>query len=50
MDVGNLYHILKSLTYFDDAEQEPMPVMRAPFNWSTCKSFFIREAASVILN
>ncbi len=25
--ISFLYHLLKSLTYFDDAEQEPMPKM-----------------------
>ncbi|MCF7838769.1 MAG: nucleotidyl transferase AbiEii/AbiGii toxin family protein [Candidatus Marinimicrobia bacterium] len=46
----NLYHILKSLTYFEDAEQEPMPVMRQPLDWAKCRSFFIREAAALILD
>jgi hypothetical protein len=45
----NVYHILKSLTYFKDAEQEPMPDMRKPFNWTKCKSFFVREAGTIIL-
>ena len=45
----NTYHILKSLTYFDDAEAEPMPRMRVPFDWDECKAFFIREARSIVL-
>ena len=45
----NTYHILKSLTYFDDAEGEPMPDMLEPFNWKECKAFFIREAHAIIL-
>jgi len=45
----NTYHILKSLTYFDDAEAEPMPQMRVPFDWSECKAFFIREARAIML-
>lgn len=45
----NAYHILKSLTYFDDAEAEPMPRMLVPFKWKECKSFFIREAHAIIL-
>lgn len=45
----NTYHILKSLTYFEDAEKEPMPVMLEPFNWKECKAFFIREAQALIL-
>jgi hypothetical protein len=45
----NTYHILKSLTYFDDAESEPMPDMLEPFNWRECKAFFVREAHSIVL-
>jgi len=46
---ANVYHLLKSLTYFEDAEKEPMPVMLEPFNWKECKSFFTREAQLLIL-
>ena len=45
----NVYHIAKSLTYFDDAESEPMPRMLVPFKWNDCKKFFVREAHAVIL-
>lgn len=45
----NTYHILKSLTYFDDAESEPMPRMLVPFNWDECKAFFVRQARAIIL-
>jgi hypothetical protein len=45
----NTYHILKSLTYFADAEAEPMPRMRVPFDWKKCKSFFEREAYAIVL-
>jgi hypothetical protein len=45
----NTYHILKSLTYFDDAEREPMPDMRTPFQWEECKAFFVREARNVVM-
>lgn len=45
----NVYHILKSLTYFVDAETEPMPVMLEPFNWEECKAFFVRAAHAIIL-
>lgn len=33
-------HILKSLTYFEDAEQEPMPDLLAPLDWSAVTRFF----------
>ncbi|MDA3927231.1 MAG: nucleotidyl transferase AbiEii/AbiGii toxin family protein [Kiritimatiellae bacterium] len=45
----NTYHILKSLTYFEDAEKEPMPRMLVPFDWEECKSFFIRQARAIVL-
>ncbi len=45
----NTYHILRSLTYFEDAEKEPMPQMLVPFNWTECKAFFIREARAIVL-
>ncbi len=36
----NIVHILKSLTYFNDAEKDPMPKMLKPANWKEIKSFF----------
>jgi hypothetical protein len=45
----NSYHVLKSLTYFDDAEREPMPRMLEPFDWRECKGFFVREAHALVL-
>lgn len=45
----NTYHILKSLTYFEDAEEEPPPEMLEPFDWDECKAFFVREAHSIVL-
>ena len=35
-------HVLKSLTYFEDAEQEPMPDMLVPLAWDEVKQFFYR--------
>jgi hypothetical protein len=45
----NTYHILKSLTYFDDAESEPMPQMLVPFDWNECKALFVRTARAIVL-
>lgn len=45
----NTYTILKSLTYFDDAEKEPMPRMLVPFVWEECKAYFVRVAHSIVL-
>lgn len=46
---ANAYHILKSLTYFADAEKEPMPKMLVPFDWKECKKLFLREAQALVL-
>ncbi len=45
----NTYHVLMSLTYFEDAEREPMPKMLEPFDWTECKNFFVREAHAIVL-
>ncbi len=40
----NYYHVLKSLTFFEDAEQEPSPQMimyGEDWNWETLKLFFL---------
>ncbi len=39
----NRAHLLKSLTYFVDAEQEPFPDMLVPLEWSAVTQYFIRE-------
>lgn len=43
----NLVHVRKSLTYFADAEQEPMPDMLVPISWDGIKQFFLREARNL---
>ncbi len=43
----NLLHIKKSLTYFDDADAEPMPKMLKPLDWKEVKSFFSNEAGRI---
>jgi hypothetical protein len=39
----NTYHLLKSLVYFADAEEEPMPKMIRPVEWETVKEFLVVE-------
>lgn len=39
----NRIHVLKSLTYFEEAEKEPMPDMLANFSWDEVKQFFLKE-------
>ena len=44
----NQLHILKSLTFFEDAEKDPMPHMLAPVAWSEVKGFFEREVSPLL--
>jgi hypothetical protein len=44
----NNVHILKSLTYFADAELEPMPHMLVPLSWDTVKRFFTSEVPKLL--
>lgn len=39
----NVLHLLKGLTYFADADAEPMPKMLEDLNWDDVKSFFTGE-------
>jgi len=39
----NKFHLIKSLTYFRDAEEEKMPKMFVEVNWAEIKRFFERE-------
>ena len=45
----NPYQVVLSLTYFDDAEAEPMPRILRSFDWAECKGFFLREARALVL-
>jgi len=38
----NRYHLLKSLTWFEDAEEEPMPTMLAPLTWDQVRSGIVQ--------
>lgn len=40
------YHILKSLTYFEDADGEPDPIMLKPWSWEKIKDYFTTEAVT----
>jgi hypothetical protein len=42
------YHRLRALTYFEDAEQEPMPDLLVPFDWEEAKRFFTAEATRLL--
>lgn len=43
----DLYHFVRSLTYFVDAEREPEPVMLIPADWQEIKAFFVLSARKV---
>ena len=40
----NMLHVLKSLTYFEETEQDPMPEMLVSLSWEEVKQFFLHEA------
>jgi len=44
---SNLYSLLKSLTYFDDAENSEMPKMLKKASWEEVKNFFKKEVVRV---
>lgn len=39
----NIHHILKSLTYFNDADEDPMPNLNFEVTWREVKSYFLKE-------
>ena len=39
----NRYHMVKSLSFFDDAEYEPWPVMEKPAGWEDVKDYFLKQ-------
>ena len=41
-------HILKSLSYFEEADQDPMPHMLMSLSWAEVKRFFERETPRLI--
>ena len=43
----NYHHILKSLVYFADAENDPMPRINFNASWLSVKKFFIKEVPKI---
>ena len=41
------HHILKSLVYFPDAENDPMPKLNFPASWPQVKKFFNGEVPKI---
>jgi len=47
-EFGNkMFHIIKSLTYFDDAEEDEMPRMIIAVDWLNIKKFFETEVQKI---
>ncbi|MFS8067494.1 MAG: nucleotidyl transferase AbiEii/AbiGii toxin family protein [Byssovorax sp.] len=47
---ADLYHVLRALTYFEDAEKDPVyPRGLTPAKWERIKTFFLTEAPKVLL-
>jgi hypothetical protein len=44
----NAVHVLKSLTYFVDAEKDPMPHMLISLTWDEVTQFFTREVPRLL--
>ena len=44
----NYHHIIKSLDYFDDAENDPAPKIFFKASWKEVKNFFRKEAVALI--
>lgn len=44
---NNIYSIVKSLTYFDDADLREMPEMIEKINWEEVKRFFQKEVVRI---
>lgn len=44
----NHYHMVKSLSYFVDAEREAHPQMISEVNWEKVKAFFIEEQKTLL--
>jgi hypothetical protein len=42
------YHRIRALSYFADAEAEPMPEMLVEFEWTECVRFFTAEVTRLL--
>ncbi|MCK5823623.1 MAG: nucleotidyl transferase AbiEii/AbiGii toxin family protein [Bacteroidales bacterium] len=44
----NVFHLIKSLTYFEDADNEPEPILLKKVKWETVKNKIISEEKKII--
>jgi hypothetical protein len=42
------YHLLRALTYFDDAEDDQMPKMLKPVDWKVVRQFFSAQVSRLL--
>jgi len=47
VEISNHYHLLKSLVYFEDAEQQPMPTMLQNVSWKDIKGKIVLEVSKI---
>ena len=47
-DDGSMYMVIKSLTYFEDAEKDPMPEMIEDVSWEKVKETIILEIKKLV--
>ncbi len=47
-EIENLFHVIKSLTYFSDAENEPEPFLLKDAKWDEVKSTLVKEANLIL--
>ena len=45
---GSEFMVLKSLTYFEDAEKDPLPLMLTELNWDIVKSTVITNTKTYL--
>lgn len=43
----NLVHIVRSLSYFEDADKDEMPQMIKKVSWEGIKKYFIQETRKI---
>jgi hypothetical protein len=43
----DVYHRLRALTYFDDAEREPEPDLLRPVDWESVRRYFVAEVRRI---
>ncbi len=45
---ADLYHVMRALTYFDDAERDPFPEGLGAARWKDIRTYFVRAAPGLL--